>query len=359
VVQASRGCPHGCEFCDIAGLYGDRPRYKRSGQLMQELENLHRLGTVGFVFICDDNFIGNRRRALETLRGLIDWNARRGRPFGFQTQASLNLGRDPEMIEPMAKANVKEVFIGIETPDRNVLTRTRKLVNTRHPMLDSLSAIIQGGISVQASFIMGFDHEMQGAGKRICDFVEAARIPIAMLNVLNAPPGTPLWDRLEAEGRLLKNRGTGESTLTPINFVPTRPESEIMEEYDGAWKELYKPTRYLERAGRLCLALSPQARWRSPGSGPPMPGGRSRRPTRAFLFRRDAAVLFRMVWELGLRPPYRAVFWRHWFEILLKNPSRLRKYAITAIMGLDLFDLREQLLRRSRTASGSTAARDP
>jgi len=245
LIQSSRGCPNDCEFCDIVSLYGRKPRYKTPEQIINELETLYQMGVRDHLFVCDDNFIGNKAHARAILRKMIPWNRRQNHPFGYQIQASVNLGQDQDLMDLLVAADFLEVFIGIETPDRDVLEKSHKFTNIKNPLLESLNNIKKKGLSVQGSFIIGFDGEKKGAGKRICDFVEATDIPIVMLNILNAPPGTNLWKRLEREERLLDDRSTGESTFTLLNYRPTRPEEEIMQEYMDAWEYLYTPSRYL------------------------------------------------------------------------------------------------------------------
>ena len=104
-IQTSRGCPFDCEFCDIVSLYGRTPRGKDPGQVIAELETLYRLGWRGLVFFSDDNFIGNQDHARAILNRLIPWVQARGEPFGFWTQASVNLGQDREMIDLLTAAN--------------------------------------------------------------------------------------------------------------------------------------------------------------------------------------------------------------------------------------------------------------
>ena len=162
-IQTSRGCPFDCEFCDVVNLFGRKPRYKTPKQVIAELETLYRLGAEGMVFICDDNFIGSKKHARALLQELTPWSKNRREPFVFMTQASVNLGQDPEMIDLMIKANLKEVFIGIESPEEKVLETSRKYHNIKNPLLESLNNIKQQGIMVMGSFIIGLDGETKGA----------------------------------------------------------------------------------------------------------------------------------------------------------------------------------------------------
>lgn len=116
-VQTSRGCPFECEFCDVVNLFGRKPRYKSPKQVIAELEILYQLGASGPILICDDNFIGSKKHARALLQELTPWMKSRGEPFGFMTQASVNLGQDLEMIDLMTAANFNKVFIGIESAD--------------------------------------------------------------------------------------------------------------------------------------------------------------------------------------------------------------------------------------------------
>ncbi|MBF2097313.1 MAG: B12-binding domain-containing radical SAM protein, partial [Gloeomargaritaceae cyanobacterium C42_A2020_066] len=125
-VQFSRGCPFQCEFCDIIVLYGRKPRTKTPAQLLAELQALYDLGWRGGVFMVDDNFIGNKRNVKLLLKDLQVWQAERGYPFRFDTEASLDLAQDDELIDLMLACNFAAVFMGIETPDTDSLQLTKK-----------------------------------------------------------------------------------------------------------------------------------------------------------------------------------------------------------------------------------------
>jgi radical SAM superfamily enzyme YgiQ (UPF0313 family) len=94
-VQFSRGCPFDCEFCDIVVMNGRVPRTKSPEQLLRELEALHRAGWRDMVFVVDDNFIGNRKQAMELLRAIVAWRERVRPSMGFLTEASINLADHP------------------------------------------------------------------------------------------------------------------------------------------------------------------------------------------------------------------------------------------------------------------------
>lgn len=103
-LQFSRGCPFRCELCDIIEIYGRVPRTKRPEQVCAELAMLERLGFEGYVFLVDDNFIGNKKKAKGMLAELASWNRRHKYPFRYYTEASINLADDEELLERMSEA---------------------------------------------------------------------------------------------------------------------------------------------------------------------------------------------------------------------------------------------------------------
>lgn len=253
-VQFSRGCPFQCEFCDIIVLYGRKPRTKTPAQFLAELERLYELGWRRTIFLVDDNFIGNKRNVKLLLKELKVWMAERNYPFHFNTEASVDLAKDQELLDLMVECNFNAVFLGIETPDEDSLALTQKYQNNRDPLLDSVDTIIRSGLRVIAGFIIGFDGEKPGAGDRIVRFAEQAAIPTPMFSMLQALPDTALWIRLEKEGRL-RGKGANINQTTLMNFIPTRPLEEITREFiDGFW-QLYDPSAYLDRTYRHFLKL--------------------------------------------------------------------------------------------------------
>lgn len=343
-LQTTRGCPFKCEFCHVTKLYGHKPRYKTPAQVVKELDALHLQGWRRDVFICDDNFIAHRQAAQGILQEMISWLERRGYPFSFLTQTSLNLGQDLETIDLMTAANFAHVIIGIESPDREVLAQAGKFQNLAHPMVQTLKNIQANGLTVTGSFIIGFDGEEKGAGRRICDLVAETEIPVAMVNILGAIPGTSLWDRLQQEGRLLPNRDIGEFHGQFMNFRPHRPESEIRGEWREAIDFLYKPANFLKRTCRYILGTRPTRRALAQPKDiilPPV-GKPSRPPASDSL--RDGWNFLKLLWRQGVAPEYRGQFWKQFWRVYRHNPSRLVRYINLCLLGENLFEIREQEL---------------
>ena len=103
-IQYSSGCPYQCEFCDIPGLYGRNPRLKTPEQIIAELDRLRECGMTDTVYFVDDNFIGNRKAALDLLPHLIEWQKRTGYVVRLACEATLNIAKRPEILEKMREA---------------------------------------------------------------------------------------------------------------------------------------------------------------------------------------------------------------------------------------------------------------
>jgi radical SAM superfamily enzyme YgiQ (UPF0313 family) len=323
-VQFSRGCPFQCEFCDIIVLYGRKPRTKTPEQLLAELERLYELGWRRSLFMVDDNFIGNKRNVKLMLRALKPWMAAHQYPFRFNTEASVDLANDQEMMDLMVECNFNAVFLGIETPDEESLALTQKFQNTRDSLSDSVEKIVQSGLRVMAGFIIGFDGEKSGAGERIVRFVEKTTIPTAMFSMLQALPDTALEHRLRQEGRLL-DQASGMNQTTLMNFIPTRPLEDIAREYIEAFWTLYDPTCYLERTYQHFLKL-----------GAPKCPSRVREVSWV-----NVRALLTLCWRQGVVRKTRWQFWANLFGILRHNPKVWEPYLGVCALGEHFLEYRQ------------------
>ncbi|PSO48147.1 MAG: B12-binding domain-containing radical SAM protein [Cyanobacteria bacterium SW_9_44_58] len=322
--QFSRGCPFQCEFCDIIVLYGRKPRTKTPEQLIAELERLYELGWRRSIFIVDDNFIGNKRNVKLLLRELKTWMAEHNYPFTLNTEASVDLAQDPELMDLMVEANFNSVFLGIETPDEDSLVLTKKHQNTRDPLSDAVKTIMRHGMRVTAGFIIGFDGEESQAGKRIVQFVENTSITLAMFSMLQALPDTGLWHRLQKEGRLL-DQGANINQTTLMNFIPTRPVEDIAKEYIEAFWELYDPQNYLDRAYNQFLLI-----------GEPNHDRKSRKVDWTTI--RAMLLIF---WRQGVVRKTRWRFWKYLFHIYRAKPKLLGSYLAQCALGEHFIEYRE------------------
>ena len=245
-VQFSRGCPFDCDFCNVTAMFGHRPRIKTTEQVIAELDGLHRVGWRGAVFFVDDNFIGNKRfLKTELLPALIRWQKGRGRT-SFYTEASINLADDEELMRLMAEAGFDQVFIGIETPEEASLAECNKRQNQKRDLVADVKRIQRAGLQVQGGFIVGFDSDTPAIFQRQIDFIQKSGIVTAMVGLLQAVPGTKLYQRLKSQGRLT-SRLTGNNGDGTTNFTSRMPLTTLREGYQSLMGYLYAPGPYYRR----------------------------------------------------------------------------------------------------------------
>jgi radical SAM superfamily enzyme YgiQ (UPF0313 family) len=345
-VQTSRGCPYACEFCNVSSLFGRKFRIKDSSQVLAELEAIYNLGWRSEIFVCDDNFIGNREQSVTLLHQLIPWMKEHGHPFCYWTQTSVDLGQDLEMIDLMTQANFGMVFIGVETPEEEALAAAHKYQNLRHSLVETINNIAANGLGVMASFIVGLDGEKSGTGERIRAFVEETGTPLVMLNYLVPLPGTKLWRRLQQEGRLREDRFNSDLVDKTLSYVPTRPEAEIMAEYFRLWEHLYEPRHFLQRAYQFILKIRPTRAAKAREQGAPLPP-KSVPAARPHLSDQiyGLRALLTLCWRRGVLSPYRRQYWQQLLGVRRHNPSRMVKYFKILGMGEDMFNLRKVMLK--------------
>ncbi|MGD0057819.1 MAG: DUF4070 domain-containing protein [Verrucomicrobiia bacterium] len=245
-VQFSRGCPFDCEFCNVTAMFGHRPRTKTTAQVLAELDGLRRRGWRGTVFFVDDNFIGNQRALKEELLpALIQWQTG-GRATPFYTEASINLADDAELMRLMVAAGFNQVFVGIETPEEAGLTECNKRQNQKRNLVADVKRIQRAGLQVQGGFIVGFDSDTPTIFQRQTEFIQQSGIVTAMVGLLQALPGTKLYQRLRCQGRLLGNT-TGDNGDGTTNFIPRMKRETLRAGYKGLLGYIYAPGPYYRR----------------------------------------------------------------------------------------------------------------
>jgi radical SAM superfamily enzyme YgiQ (UPF0313 family) len=259
-VQTSRGCPFECEFCDVIQYLGRKQRSKDVAHILAELDDLYVRG-YRHVLFADDNFTVVRKRSRELLLALAGWNDRRlaGR-MQFATQVSVDLARDPEMMALCVAANLRIVFVGIETPNTESLAETKKRQNLRIDLAEEVRKITGAGIMVMCGMIVGFDHDGPDIFERQRAFIESLPVPIIHFGTLVAPSSTPLYARLQKEGRIANDWSLGAGNVVDTNIVPKLMSPGALAE-GSRWliNQIYAPEAFANRLKAYVL-LSPVRR---------------------------------------------------------------------------------------------------
>jgi radical SAM superfamily enzyme YgiQ (UPF0313 family) len=252
-IQVSRGCPFSCDFCEITTLLGHKVRMKDTSQIIAELNALYNLNWRGSVFIVDDNFIGNKKEIkYNLLPAMISWMRSHNNPFVFNTETSINLADDAELISLMVQAGFTSTFIGIETPNEKSLEECNKSQNNNRDLLKSVKKIQKAGLQVSAGFIVGFDSDTSSVFQKQIDFIQQSGIVTAMVGLLSAPKNTKLYKRLQQENRLTSER-TGNNTDFSMNFIPKMNPHELLEGYKKIIYNIYTAKPYYRRIRQFLL----------------------------------------------------------------------------------------------------------
>jgi len=321
-IQFSRGCPYDCEFCNITSLFGHRPRTKSAHQLIAELDGLYALGWRGSVFFVDDNFIGNKKRLKqEILPALINWRKDKV-GFPFNTEVSINLADDPELMDLMFEAGFNTVFVGIETPDEQSLAECNKFHNRDRDLVQSVKHIQRAGMQVQGGFIVGFDSDTPSIFQRQIDFIQQSGIVTAMVGLLQAPIGTKLYQRLAGEGRILSS-SSGDNVDGSTNIVTRMNLETLREGYKMILSQIYSPKLYYERLKTFLREYK----------------------TPKIVMHVDWQSLLafpRSIYRIGIRGAERLHYWRLLFWTLLWRPRLFALMITMAIYGYHFRQVCEQ-----------------
>ena len=312
-IQYSRGCPFNCDFCNITELFGHTPRTKSPQQVIAELDAIYQAGWRGNIFFVDDNFIGNKRSLKkDLLPALIEWRKDK-KGCVFFTESSINLADDPELMTMMSQAGFDSVFIGIESPEEDSLKECRKTHNQNRDLLLDVKKIHRSGLQVMAGFIVGFDSDTPSIFQQQIDFIQKSGIVTAMVGMLQAPPGTRLFDRLAKEKRICSDF-SGNNVDGRTNIIPAMGLDRLVNGYRTIMKQIYSPRRYYQRIRCVLKDLKMPAAT--------IPGNMDR-----------LLAFFRACLRLGVLGKERFQYWYLLMWTLVRRPRMMPLAVTLAIFG--------------------------
>ena len=236
-VQTSRGCPFDCDFCTVTVFGGNQYRLRPVEEVVEEVRRLNK----GYVVFVDDNIAGNKAYAKQLFKALIPLKIRWG------SQASLTMTRDPELLELAAKSGCTALFIGVESISEENLISANKRFNKVAKFREEFKRFHDYGIMIQTGMIFGFDYDDESSFERTIEFLEENRIELAMFNILTPLPGTGLYKKMDAEGRII-DRDWSHYDGRHVVFKPRLISPETLQEgFFWAYHRFYSVPSILKR----------------------------------------------------------------------------------------------------------------
>jgi len=247
-VQTSRGCPYNCSFCSVTNFFGGSYRFRPIKDVVEEIASLDGPNIIGFT---DDNIMATPPRAKKLFRAIkplkIIWGG----------QASINLAANEELLETACESGCRALFIGFESISSRALSEANKPINKPERYFKAIEKIHSYGIRILGSFVFGFDNDEQEVFKNTVDFAKEAKLELAQFSILTPFPGTALYRKLEAEGRILHHDWSkyyqGEVCFQPANMTP----EELKKMQKWAWNNFYSNFSILRRALRQGIKYFP------------------------------------------------------------------------------------------------------
>ncbi len=217
MVQTSRGCPFDCCFCSVTGMFGKKFRYRSVQSVLEELRRYN--SRDHFVFFCDDNFTANKRRARELLEAIAAEKFR----FQWSTQVRADLAQDPDLVRLMKRAGCHTVFIGFESINPESLEEMKKKQNLED-IGEAIRIVQAAGVHIHGMFVFGFEKDDWGTVEATVRFAREMKLTSVQLLILTPLPGSELYERWCAEGRILSFDwdlyDTHHVVYRPARFTP-------------------------------------------------------------------------------------------------------------------------------------------
>jgi radical SAM superfamily enzyme YgiQ (UPF0313 family) len=261
VLFATRGCPSQCDFCTVAVMYRRKLRKRPVAEVAAEYASFK--GNV--IIFWDDNIAGDMEYAKNLFRAIAPHRK------WWSSQASIHAGRDDEFLDAAARSGCKQLFLGLESISQQSMTEVNKGFNRANEYLEIVKRIHAHGIAVQAGIVFGFDHDTPEIFKDTIDFLEKAGVQNATFNILTPFPGTPLFRRMEAEGRILTRDWRKYNSRDDVVYQPRRMSiAELLAGVQYANERFYSFPSMAKRLSRspvqlwwtLPLNLAYGYRWR-------------------------------------------------------------------------------------------------
>ena len=217
-VQTSRGCPHRCEFCASSILLTPRYKVKPVEKVIDEIHEIKKLWARPFIEFADDNSFVYREHYKKLLRALV------GEKLRWFTEADVRVAEDPELLGLMRDSGCQQVLIGLESPRRSSLSgvelKSDWKLRQQDRYKEAIARIQSYGITVNGCFILGLDGDSPEVFEDVLQFVRESGLYEVQVTFMTAFPGTPLYQRLKREGRILRDQAWELCTLFDINFLP-------------------------------------------------------------------------------------------------------------------------------------------
>src|SRR5208283_1808726 len=239
---SGRGCPYGCEFCTVTGFFGDSIRFRSNQSIVEEMlkikERARSSSGKAAVFFVDDNFAINVKRTKALLRDVIA----AGAEMSWVGQISANLLKDEELLDLIAASGGRWIFIGMESLDPANLASVNKSFNKPADYARVLEALARRHVYAITSFIFGLDHDTPGVGERTLAEIREWPPVLPVFGQITPFPATPLYARLEKEGRLMRPKHWLEFAPFQMAHTPLKMTiPEVHDEVNYAWTNSYSP----------------------------------------------------------------------------------------------------------------------
>lgn len=244
-VQTSRGCPLNCEFCAASVRITSRFQQKSVPETIHEIQEAMKYNPHPFLELADDNTFVNPKWSIEFLKEIKKLNIK------WFTETDISVADNDELLELLAESGCQQILIGLESPGAAELSgidpHNWKAKKSKQ-YINAIEKIQSKGITVNGCFVLGLDTHTPKIFEQVRDFVRETKLLEVQVTVQTPFPGTPLYKRLEAENRILKNKTWNDCTLFDVNFVPKNMTVKELEEgMMWLFKELYNHDEFIKR----------------------------------------------------------------------------------------------------------------